>query len=133
MSRYHGRNGVLYVSTTGTGNAVPVGTVATWELNLATDKVEVTALGDSNKQYVQGLKDLKGRFSGFWDNGYEVLFDAGDSADGCKMYIYPASNASGIYWSGPAWLDASINGGVSAAVAISGEFVANGAWQRTWA
>jgi len=130
MPRYHGKAGVVYGSTTGTGAAINMVALTKWSLDMATDKVDVTAFGDTNKTYVQGLKDIKGSLSGWWDSADDALFDASDSADGMKLYLYPASTASTIYFYGPAWLDASIDVASNGAISVSGNFVANGAWGR---
>ncbi len=130
MSVYHGKKGVVYLSTTGTGAATTTVSLTEWTLNMATDTVETTAFGDSNKTYVQGLKDVSGTISGFWNDANDNLFVAADSADGCKLYLYPSSDAPTRYFYGPAWIDASVNTGVSAAVALSANFKANGAWTR---
>jgi hypothetical protein len=61
MARYHGKKGVIYISTSGSGAAVAAVALNSWSLNMPTDKVEVTAFGDSNKQYVQGLPDATGQ------------------------------------------------------------------------
>jgi hypothetical protein len=130
VARYHGNKGVVYGSVTGTGTAVNMVSLSAWTLDMATDKVEVTAFGDLNKTYVQGLRDIKGTLSGFWDSSDDSLFDASESADGMKLYLYPASTAATIYFYGPAFIDASINVSVSGAVSVSGNFVANGSWSR---
>lgn len=128
MSRYTGSKGRLYASTTGSGNAIPVASLNAWELNLTTDRVETTAFGDTNKQYVQGLKDVQGTFGGFWDDTDSTLFTAAASTDGTKLYLYPSTTAATKYAYGPAWLDVSVSTGVAAAVTVSGSFAANGAW-----
>lgn len=130
MARYHGKGGVVYMSTSAAGAAVNVASLSEWSLDFATDKVEVTSFGDANKTYVQGLKAVQGSISGFWEDSQDQLFDAADSADGVKVYLYPASNAATVYFYGPAWVDASITQGVNGAVQISANFVANGAWAR---
>jgi hypothetical protein len=130
VARYHGKSGLIYVSTTGTGAAASVGKLSAWTLDMPTDKVETTAFDDTNKTYVQGLKDVSGTLTGFWDDSVDTLFTAGDSADGCKIYLYPASTAITKYWYGPAWLDVSVASGVAAAVTVSANFSANGAWGR---
>lgn len=127
---YHGKSGMVYASTNGTGVAASVVLLTSWSLDMATDKVETTAFGDPNKTYVQGLRDLKGSMSGFWDSGSDVLFDGSESADGIKLYLYPSSNAATVYFYGPAWLDASISCEVGGAVKMTANFVANGAWGR---
>jgi hypothetical protein len=130
VATYHGRKGLVYISASGTGAAVSIGKLSSWSLDMATDKVEVTAFGDTNKVYVQGLKDISGSLAGFWDDSIDNLFTAADSADGCKMYLYPSSDAITKYWYGPAWLDASISDDVGDAVKVTSSFSANGAWGR---
>lgn len=130
MATYHGRKGVVYLATTGSGNASNVVSLTQWTLNAATDKVEVTAFGDANKTYVQGLKDLQGTIAGFFNDTEAKPWTASDSSTGCKLYLYPSADAAGIYWYGPAWLDCSIDTGVSGAIAITASFAANGSWGR---
>ena len=130
MARYPGRNGVIYMSTSGSGTATTVIALTNWSIDSATDKIEVTAFGDSNKTYVQGLKDLKGTFSGFWDDTETKPFTGADSSDGVKLYLYPSSNKTTSYFYGTAWLDASMNVGVNGAVQISGSFAAASSWGR---
>ena len=128
MARYAGRRGLVYISTTGSGNASSVVALSNWSLNMATDKLETTAFGDTNKTYVIGLRDLSGSFSGFYDDTETKPWTAAQSADGIKMYLYPSSDALTKYAYGPAWLDVSIEVGVNDAVTISGDFSANGSW-----
>lgn len=130
MSRYHGSRGVVYLSITGTGAAIPTISLSKWSLDRATDKVDVTAFGDTNKQYVQGLPDIKGTLSGYFDSADDALFDGADSSDGVKLYLYPSSLSSTIYHYGPAWLDASIDVDAKGAVTVTGSFVAAGSWGR---
>jgi hypothetical protein len=128
---HHGKEGVLALAVDD-GVAVPaaVALLSEWTLDMATDKVETTALGDANKTYVQGLKDVKGTFSGFWDSVDDLLFEAAESDKGVKMEIWP-SKLSAVCFAGPAWLDVSIKGGVTSAVTVDGTFSAKGAWTRT--
>jgi hypothetical protein len=130
MARYHGKSGVVYLSTTGAGAATTTTSLSGWTLDLSTDKVEVTAFGDLNKTYVQGLKDIKGTLTGFLDDTGLALFTGADSTDGVRMYLYPSSASPTVYWYGPAWLDASIAVPVGGANTLSGNFVALGAWGR---
>jgi len=113
------------------GGAFAVGvSLSAWTLDRATDKVDVTAFGDANKTYVQGLPDIKGTITGWFDSADDALFDAADSTDGAVLYLYPSTLAPTIYHYGPAWIDASISVDAKGAVAITGSFVANGAWGR---
>lgn len=131
MAVYHGRKGVVYISTTGTGTATNVIKLTDWSLNMETDTVEVTSFGDTNKTYVQGLPDVQGSLSGFWDDTEDKLFTAASSTDGCKVYLYPSSDAVTRYFYGPAWLSVSIQSAIGDAVKINSSFRANGAWRRT--
>lgn len=130
MARYHGGKAVVYLATTGSGTAVPMVSLSDWTLDKSTNKVDVTAFGDLNTVSVQGLPALKGTFSGWFDDTDTSMFDGAISSDGVKIYLYPSSLAPTIYHYGPAWLDASITCGVSAAVAIKGSFEAKGSWGR---
>lgn len=129
-SKYHGKGGVVYASTSASGAATKVISLTRWSLDMPTDRVETTDFDSSNKEYVQGFKDVSGEIAGFWNDGEDKLFAGADSADGVKLYLYPSKNAPSKYFYGPAWLDASIEVGVDAAVSISGSFAANGAWGR---
>jgi len=130
VARYHGKGGTVYLSTTGSGTAVAAVSLSSWSIDKATDKVDVTSFLDANKTYVQGLADVKGSFSGYFDSSDDSLFDASESSDGIKLYLYPSSTAPTIYHYGPAWLDGSMEVSATGAVTIKGSFVANGAWGR---
>jgi hypothetical protein len=128
MARHAGRNGAVYISTTGSGAAAPV-TQAAWSCNFSTEKIDVTSFRDANLVKVQGLPDVAGEFSGFWEDQELTLFTASRSNDGVKMYLYPdIVNTANAYIYGPAWVDFSIKAGVSGAVEVSGTFAANGNW-----
>ena len=127
-TRYHGKSGSVYASTSGSGAAVKVASLSDWTLDMATDIVDVTAMGDANKQYVQGLRDMKGTLAGFWDSADDTLFTGMQSTDGIVLYLYPSTNAASKYLYGPAWLNLSLKVGVKGSVDISANFVANGAW-----
>lgn len=129
MAKYHGRKGLIYMSASGTAAATTFANMTAWTLNANTDKVDVTAFTDTNKAYVQGLKDIQGTFQGFFDDSASAaLFTAADSSDGVKLYLYPSSDAIAKYAYGPAWVDASIATSVNGAVTVSANFAANGAW-----
>lgn len=128
MAVYPGRKGVIYLSTSASGTAANVIKLNKWALNRATDKIEVTAFGDANKTYVQGLPDVKGSFSGFWDDTETKPFSAAASADGCKVYLYPSSDVPSKYAYGLAWLDCSIDDDVNGAVTITANFAAAASW-----
>jgi hypothetical protein len=128
MAVYAGRKGVIYLSTTASGTASSVLKMNKWTLNASTDKIETTAFLDTNKTYVQGLRDIQGSFSGFWDDTETKIMTGATSTDGVKLYLYPSSDCATKYWYGPAWLDVSMDTSVSGAVTLNGTFAANGSW-----
>lgn len=129
MAKYSGRKGVVYFSTSGTGNAVNVANLSSWSLSFTTDKFETTSFGESNKTYVVGLKDVSGNFEGFFDDSTtNALQQAADSPDGIKAYFYVSSDAPTRYWYGPCWVDLSISVPVGGAATVSGSLSANGSW-----
>lgn len=129
MSRYHGAMGRVMMSVSASTVAVAV-TMSAWTLNRKTDRVDVTSFEDSNKVYVQGKPDIQGTVSGFFESADDRLFDAAESTDGIKMYLYQSADALSLYWYGPAWIDASIEVPAQGAVSVSGTFAAAGSWGR---
>lgn len=118
------------MSTVGSGTASAVVGLSSWSLDQSADPIEVTAFLDTNKTYLQGLKDIKGSFDGFWDDSETKLFAGADSADGVKMYLYPSLDRPTSYHYGPAWVNTAMNVGVADAVKVTANFIANGAWDR---
>jgi hypothetical protein len=128
LARYSGKKGVVYISTSGTGNATTIVGLNNWTYNRTADNQEVSQFGDTNKAYVQGLADATGDLSGFWDDTDDNLYDASISSDGCKMYLYPSSDATTKYFYGPAYVDFSVACPQTGPVTVSGSWVASGAW-----
>ena len=126
MARYAGKAGLVYVSTSGSAAATLIGQLTNWTMDFSTDKLDVTCFGDTNKQYVQSWGAGKGTFKGIWNDADTTLFAAMQSADGCKMYLYPSKDAITKYWYLPAWLDMSMDADVNGTVSVSGSFSANG-------
>ena len=129
MSVSSGRSGVVYIAIeAGTGVATNTVNLNAWTINRATDKIEVTSFGDTNKTYVQGLPDVQGTFGGFWNDSETKIFAGASSTTGVKLYLYPDSTKTTKYAYGTAWLDASIETPVNGAVTISGTFAAAASW-----
>lgn len=121
--------------TTQTGSptgATAVGDVRAWTLNMAKDKVDVTAFGDTNKQKVLGLPDFSGTFSAFWNSvSSPWLFDhiLGDVP--VLLKLTPSINEPTYYFSGLAYLDGSVTCDANGAVTVDGTFDAAGNWTAT--
>ena len=123
MSAYHGKAGLVYISSSGTGNARSVVKLSDWSLDMATDTVEVTSFGDTNKNYVAGLPDAKGTFTGFYDDATAQMYTAAVDGVARKFYLYPdRNNNPAQYWYGTAFFDFSSSGSVTDALKCSGNW-----------
>ncbi len=130
MAKYSGKKGTVYISTSGTGAATAIVGLNEWSLDMKTERLDTTEFGAANKTTVQGFPDVTGRLSGFWDDTSDTLYDASKSADGCRLYLYPASTAASKFFAGPAWVDFSITTAANDAVKVTATFSANGDWTQ---
>lgn len=125
MARYAGRKGRLYVGLANdTATAEPVAYLKSWSLDMGTDKIDVTALGDLNKVSVAGLASASGSYSGFWDSATSQLFTAATDGLARKFYLYMTTDVATKYIWGTAFWDATISTDVSGAVEIAGNYEA---------
>jgi hypothetical protein len=125
MSRIHGRNGIAYVAATGPGGATgpaasPVAYLSDWSINFVVNKVDVTAMGDTNLVYVAGLPDANGDFTGFFDTASAQTYIAAVDGLSRNFYLYPSTLASqiGQYFFGTILPDYALTSGIAAAVAL---------------
>ena len=125
-TKYAGRNGLVYMSTTGTGTPVLVGGLRAFTLDLTTDKIDVTEFGATNKSAVLGFPAARGTIEGFWATDDSTLRTASASLDGTNLALYPSSSAMVRYFGGPAWVDFGLREAVDAAVTITGNWEARG-------
>jgi len=132
VARFHGRNGVVYLGLTNGGAATPVAFLTDWSLNKTVDKVDVTAMGDSNKIYVAGLPDASGDFNGWYDTQTPQMYAATTDGLPRNFYLYEdAVNQPTYYWFGTVLPDMSVAGGVTAAVSIKSTWNAASSIQRS--
>lgn len=132
MARRHGSKGQVLMDETGVAPGTPtlVASLNKWSLDMAREKAKVTAFGDTNHQYVQGLPDVKGSLGGWWDDEELRLFDVAQGEVAVILKLIPSSLAATAFFTGPAYLDASIEVGADGGVSISSEFVAAGDWTQ---
>lgn len=119
MGRLHGRNGRIYMALTSGGTAQPLNFQAKWSISFATDKSEVTAMGDSNKVYVAGLPDASGDFSGFYDDATVQTYTAATDGVARAFYLYPSTLNTAQYFFGTILPDIKIDGDVGGPVAVA--------------
>lgn len=117
MARLAGRNGRVYLGiASAAAVAEPLPFVANWSLSFASDRIEVTAMGDSRKTYVAGLSDAQGEFSGFFDDATNQTYTAAVDGIARRFYLYPSTLDTTKYFWGTVIVDMSINAGVAGAV-----------------
>ena len=108
---------------------VAVADLNSWTLDMDRDTVDVTAFGDTNKQFVLGLPNFSGTYSGFWNSTTSpTLFNAilGTVAVGLKLT--PDTATATAFFSGKAYLSGGINVSSNGAVTVAGNFVAASNW-----
>lgn len=128
MARMSGAHGQVLIDKTGGSTPVAVANLNKWDLSLATDKIDVTAFGDTNKTYVQGLPDIKGTLAGFWSSDETTIFDVATGTIPCTLHLVPNSTEATVMFAGKAWIDANIAVDNKGAVTIGGNYVAAGSW-----
>ena len=129
--RKHGSKGSVKLDPAGTipGTPVTVADLNAWTLDMARDQADVTAFGDTNKQYVLGLPDVKGTYGGWWNSASSPsLFDVAQGSTPVTLNLVPSVDEPTYFFQGLAYLDASINVSATGAISISGNFVAAGGW-----
>lgn len=130
MARIAGRNATIYVAGASGAQASPLAFQSKFTFNAATDKIEVTAFGDTAKVYVAGLPDSSGTFSGFYDDATAQTYTAASDGVARKVYIYPSTLTATQYWFGTAILDFSLDSDVAGAATVSASFAASTAFQK---
>lgn len=138
MTRFSGKNGVIYLGQAGwspqTGQppaASPIAFITDWAINRVTNPIDVTAMGDGNKVYAGGLPDSTGNFNGWYDDATPQTYAA--STDGLprSFYLYESTLTAVNYWFGVILPDMAIAGAVAAGVSLKSNWSAAGPVQRS--
>lgn len=125
MARIAGRRGRIYLGiASDTASAEPLPFFASWSMSFETEKIDVTAMGDTTKVYVSGLPDASGEFSGFYDDATNQTYLAAVDGLARKFYLYPNTATTTQYWFGTILPDFSVNAEVSGAVEVSASWSA---------
>lgn len=132
MARRHGRKGALYIAPTNGAALVRVASLTSWSVEWSTDKEDVSAMGDTNKQYVAGLPDATGDLEGKWEDAATwSLYAAATDGLARAFILYPTTDVTASKISGDAFFDYTVEGSVDGAVEFSGEWSAAGAITAT--
>jgi hypothetical protein len=131
MGRIAGRRGRIYMGIVDDAAvATPLPFFASWSINFASDKIEVTAMGDANKTYVGGLPDASGEFSGFYDDETNQTYTAAVDGLPRKFYLYPNTALPTQYFFGTILPDFSVSADVAGAVSVSASWSASSQVQK---
>ena len=102
------------------------------ELSQTVDELESTTFGDSDKEYIPGLKDRSFSFDGDWDQTIDGILAPLFGVGGKSLVFGPAGNATGaVKYTCGAWLqDYPISSSVGDKVGLSGTIRLTGAVTR---
>jgi hypothetical protein len=106
------------------GVATPVAYQASWSINFTTNKIDVTAMGDTRKVYVAGLSDAQGQFAGFYDDNSVQTYTAATDGVARAFYLYPNFATTNQYFWGTILPDMTIDSTVDGAIAVSASWAA---------
>lgn len=108
-----------------TASAEPLPFFASWSITFETEKIDVTAMGDTNKVYVAGLPDASGEFSGFYDDATNQTYTAAVDGLARKFYLYPSTLNTAQYFFGTILPDFQVNAEVNGAVEVAASWAAS--------
>jgi hypothetical protein len=124
MARIPARFGRLYSNITSGGAAEPIAFLTNWSLQQTTNKIKVTAFGDTNEVYVGGMPDAQGSFAGWYDNATPQMYTAAIDGLARKLYAYPDNSLVTQYFWGTAIFDFAVDISLDGAAAITGSWAA---------
>jgi hypothetical protein len=131
VPRYHGRTGLLYMSTSDAGSLSLIISLSEWTLDKSRPGADTTSFDDNTQTEVLGLPRTAGTFTGFYNSDEEKIFQGSEDETGVVIALYPSRNVMADYHKGPAYIDYSMSGGVGDAIKLSANFRARGNWVRS--
>jgi hypothetical protein len=114
MAIISGRNGSVLWDPTGGATAVEIISLNAWTADFKTEYEDVTCFGDVNRVYIPGMKDAGGTLGGFFNSAELAVFEAAEQDTPGLLKLLPSSTEPLVFWSGPAYMDASIDASLSA-------------------
>lgn len=110
-----GRNGQVLWDPTGAGTTpVEILSLNAFVADFKTEFEDVTTFGAVNREYIPGMKDAGGTLAGFFNSAELALFEAAESDIPGFLKLLPSSTEPTVFWSGKAYMDASIDASLSA-------------------
>lgn len=127
--RIHGKAGQIKMDPAGGGALVVLADTKAWTLDMSTDRVDVTAFGDTNKRRVAGLPDFKGTIGALWNAATSPTYFASVlSGIPVALRLIPNTADPTVYFNGLANVDGSLSVDSAGAVTWSGAWDAAGNW-----
>jgi hypothetical protein len=129
--RLHGKTGQIQMDPAGGSTLVTLADMNAWSLDMATDRVDVTAFGDTNKRRVAGLPDYSGNIGGWWNavaTSSPVYFAAVLAGTPVTLRLVPNTADPTTYFQGLANVDGSVDVSATGAVSTKGKWDAAGNW-----
>jgi hypothetical protein len=114
MAIISGRNGQVLWDPAGTTATVPILSLNAFTAEFKTEFEDVSCYGDVNRVWLPGMKDSSGSLSGFFNSEELALFEAAEQDTPGLLKLVPSSTEPLVFWSGPAYMDASIDSSLSA-------------------
>lgn len=130
-ARLHGKNGQIQIDPAGGSTLVTLGDLDSWTLEMATDRTDVTAFGDTNKRRVSGLPDYSGALAGFWNavaSSSPKYFAAVLAGVPVTLRLVPNTADPTVYFQGLANIDGGVNVSAKGAITTSGKWDAANNW-----
>lgn len=130
MARQHGYKGDVLIDPAGATTYVTVASVKSWTGDFTRDSVDATCFNDASKVTLMGLRNAKGTLEFIWDptttpdDIFTIAF--GDAAVGLKLV--PSTLTPTAFFSGMAYLDASLNVSVDGVITGSANWTGAGDW-----
>lgn len=126
MSALMGKDGLIKIG------AATIGNMDTWTLNPSVGTAEITAYGNTDRQYAYTIKDWAGTAGGTLDMAdaqqlsMADQFDSAHTLASLALRFYTSTGVT-TYWSGNAYLsDFSVRSQVADKVSVSFSFVGTG-------
>ena len=128
--RIHGKRGAVEMDETSPfATHTPVADISAFTLNLTTEKVPVTAFGDTNVVKVTGLPDFAGTLAGWWNEDTTPrIFDVVLAGLPVGLKLIPDSASPTFHFLGLAYIDGSIDVSATGAVSFAGTWDAADNW-----
>jgi hypothetical protein len=114
MAIISGRNGEVSWDPTGGATTVPILSLNAFTAEFKTEFEDVSCYGDVNRVWLPGMKDSSGSLSGFFNSEELALFEAAEQDTPGTLKLVPSTTEPLVFWTGPAYMDASIDSSLSA-------------------